>query len=195
MADFNEQPAFEIGRRLEARESYAWFVVLRPSAEPEEALDNFLAELSAVLAQPVRIVQGVAPSLEQVLTELSEPGGDPVLISGLDQADMDYWRALDINRSGLLRVGPVVLWLSSAGLTCLCTHAPNLRSFIGGSIFYLSAQGEALTDNERRQRISDLEAHFQMTASEVIRRAESGTLPGEPHFVEWLVLLGRGDLV
>jgi len=100
MADFIEQPAFEIGRRVEVRESYAWFVLLRPSAEPEEALDNFLAELSAVLAQPVRIVPGVATSLEQVLAELSEPRGDPVLMSGLDQADMDYWRALDINRSG-----------------------------------------------------------------------------------------------
>jgi hypothetical protein len=117
------------------------------------------------------------------------------VISDLDQADANYWRALDINRSGLLRLGPVILWLSSMGLTGLCEHAPNIRSFVGGSIVYLGILGDAMTASERQQRISDLESHFQITSAEVILQAESGTLPTEPHFIEWLVLLDRGDLV
>jgi hypothetical protein len=195
MADFIEQPAFEIGRRIEIRRFYAWFVVLKPTAESEPALENFVAELCAVLGQPVRAVHYKSPSLDEIRSELNKASSDPVVITDLEQADDDYWRVLDVNRSGLFRRGPVVLWLSSLGLTRLCGFAPNLRSFIGGSIFYLGVHGEALTESERRQRISDLEAHFNMTAPEVIRRAESGTLPVEPHFVEWLVLLGRGDLV
>jgi hypothetical protein len=52
-----------------------------------------------------------------------------------------------------------------------------------------------MTSTERQERLADLESHFQISGSEVIAQAEAGTLPPEPHFVEWLVLLGRGDLV
>lgn len=194
MTDFIEEPAFDIGRRIEMRGPYAWLVVLKPAAEAESALDGFVAEFSASLDRPVRIIHGDAP-FEKLRSDLNAPGSDPVLISDLDQADANFWRALDVNRSGLLRVGPVILWLSSVGLTRLCRYAPNIRSFVGGSIFYLGMDGEVMTANERQQRISDLESHFQITSAEVILRAESGTLPTEPHFVEWLVLLDRGDLV
>ena len=98
MTDFVEEPAFEIGRRLEMRGPYAWFVVLKPPAEAEPAIDTFVAELSAVLDQPVRVIRGTALSLEQLRTELNAPASDPVLMSDLDNADADLWRALDINR-------------------------------------------------------------------------------------------------
>jgi hypothetical protein len=195
MRDFIEEPAFEISRRVEIRGTYAWFVVLKPAEDTERTLEDFIAELSAVLDRPVRIVPGMTVPLERLRIELHQSAGDPVVIPDLDQADADRWRALDVNRSGYLRRGPVVLWLSSVGLTSLCEFAPNIRSFIGGSIFYLGANGEAMTVAECKQRISELELHFNMTSADVILRAESGTLPTEPHFVEWLVLLGRGDLV
>ena len=186
--------AFEIGRRLEIRESYAWFVVLRP-AEDGDALENFVADLSAVLDQPVRVVPSSGSSFEKLRGDLGESAGDPVLIADLDEADAERWRALDVNRSAWLREGAVVLWLSAAGVANLCSYAPNIRSIVGGSIFYLGTDGGAMTVAERDQRIADLESHFQMNSAEVIRQAESGVLPTEPHFVEWLVLLGRGDLV
>ena len=186
MSDFIKKPAFEISRRVEIRGTYAWFVVLTPVEAAQRSLEDFVAELSAVLDQPVRIVHGMTVPLERLRIKLHQPSGDPVVIPDLNQADADHWRALDVNRSGYLRRGPVVLWLSSVGLTSLCEFAPNIRSFIGGSIFYLGAYGEAMTVKEREQRISELELHFQMTSKDVILRAESGTLPTEPHFVEWL---------
>ena len=195
MTDFIQEPAFEIGRRVEIRGPYSWFVVLKPVAEAESALDIFVAGLSAVLDQPVRVIHGIPLSPDILRGELNAPESDPVLISDLDKADANFWRALDINRSALLRVGPVVLWLSSAGLTKLCEYAPNVRSFVGGSIEYLGIQGDAMTAGERKRRITELESQFQITSAEVILRAGSGTLPTEPHFVEWLVLLDRGDLV
>jgi hypothetical protein len=195
MTDFIKEPAFEIGRRVEIRGPYAWFVLLKPATDVESALDAFVAEFSAFRGQPVRILGDIVPTLEKLRSNLTHPATDPIVIVDLDQADADFWRAMDINRSGLLREGPVILWLSSVGLTGLCEHAPNIRSFVGGSIVYLGIQGDAMTASERQQRISDLESHFHITSAEVIRRAESGTLPTEPHFVEWLVLLDRGDLV
>jgi hypothetical protein len=192
MTDFLTEPAFEIGRRLEIRGSSAWFVVLRPA---EDALTNFLADLSAVLDQPVRVVRSSGSSFEKLRGDLRESAGDPVLVTDLDEADAERWRALDVNRSAWLREGAVVLWLSAAGVTNLCSYAPNIRSIVGGSIFNLGTDGGAMTVAEREQRIADLEVHFQMTSADVIERAQAGTLPGEPHFVEWLVLLDRGDLV
>ena len=194
MTDFLTEPAFEIGRRLEIRGSSAWFVVLRP-AEEEDAMANFVADLSAVLDQPVRVVRSSGSSFERLWSELGESACDPVLISDLDQADAERWRALDVNRSAWLREGAVVLWLSAAGVTNLCSYAPNIRSIVGGSIFNLGTDGGAMTVAERDQQIADLESHFEMNSAEVIKQAESGVLPSEPHFVEWLVLLGRGDLV
>ena len=194
MTDFLTQPAFEIGRRLEIRGSSAWFVVLRP-AEEEDALATFIANLSAVLDQPVRVVHSSGPSFEKLRGDLHEPAGDPVLITDLDEADDERWRALDVNRSAWLREGAVVLWLSAVGVTSLCSYAPNIRSIVGGSIFNLGTDGGAMTAADRDQQIADLESHFEMNSAEVIRQAESGVLPTDPHFVEWLVLLGRGDLV
>jgi hypothetical protein len=195
MTDFVKEPAFEIGRRVDIRGPFSWLVVLKPAAEVEAALDAFVSEFSAFLGQPVRILSGIAPTLGNLRSDLTHPATDPVVISDLDQADAGFWRALDINRSGLLREGPVILWLSSIGLTGLCDYAPNIRSFVGGSIVYLGIHGDVMTASERQQRISDLESHFGIPSSEVIRRAEAGTLPTEPHYVEWLVLLDRGDLV
>jgi hypothetical protein len=195
VTDFLTEPAFEIGRRLEIRGSSAWFVVLRPAEEEEDALANFVADLSAVLDQPVRVVRSFGSTFERLRSELGESACDPVLITDLDEADAERWRALDVNRSAWLREGAVVLWLSAAGVANLSSCAPNIKSLVGGSIFHLGTDGGAMTAAERDQRIADLESHFQMNSAEVISQAESGVLPTEPHFVEWLVLLDRGDLV
>jgi hypothetical protein len=194
VTDFLTQPAFEIGRRLEIRGSSVWFVVLQ-SAEEDDALANFVADLSAVLDQPVRVVRSSGSSFEKLRGDLNEPASDPVLITDLGEADAERWRALDVNRSAWLREGAVVLWLSAVGVTNLCSYAPNIKSIVGGSIFHLGSDGGVMTAAERDQQIADLESHFGMNSAEVIRQAESGVLPTDPHFVEWLVLLGRGDLV
>jgi hypothetical protein len=177
MTDFVEEPALE------------------PTADVKAALDAFVSEFSAFLGGQVRIIHGINRSLEELRSDLNDPANDPVVISDLDQADANLWSVLDINRSGLVREGPVILWLSTNGLTGLCEYAPNIRSFVGGSIVYLGIHGDVMTASERQQRISDLESHFGIASAEVILRAQSGTLPTEPHFIEWLVLLDRGDLV
>ncbi len=195
MTDFVVEPSFDIGRWIDIRGPYSWFVVLRPTKDAESALQGFTADLSAALDEPIRIIRPTGELIENLRAALCEPKGDTVLIADLDQVDAGTWSALDINRSGFARPGAVILWLSIVGLVGLCQHAPNIRSFVGGSIFYLGRHSEAMTTAERQQRISDLEMHFSMTSDEVVRLAETRTLPAEPHFVEWLVLLDRGDLV
>jgi hypothetical protein len=52
-----------------------------------------------------------------------------------------------------------------------------------------------LTSEERASNIAELEDYFQMTSEQAIEQAVAGTQPSDPLFVEWLVLLDRGDLV
>jgi len=190
---FLEQPAFEIGRRVEIRGGNTWLVVLGPD-RTNDSIAGFVADLSASLSRTVRVVIG-AGSMDGLLTALESPADDPVLIADLDGVDAKAWTVLDVNRSGLAREGAVILWLSSYGLANLSRFAPNLRSFVGGSIFPLSPDGSTLTPAERASRIAELEDHFRMTSEQAIAQAFAETQPPDPLFVEWLVLLDRGDLV
>jgi hypothetical protein len=190
---FLEQPAFEIGRRIEIRGGNTWVIVLGPDTT-NDSIAGFIADLSASLSRTVRVVTG-AGSMEGLLTALASPADDPVLITDLDGVDAEAWSALDVNRSGLAREGAVIVWLSSYGLANLSHFAPNLRSFVGGSIFPLSPDGSTLTPEERASRIAELEGHFRMTSEQAIAQAAAGTQPSDPLFVEWLVLVDRGDLV
>jgi hypothetical protein len=180
MADFMGGPAFDIGRRMEIRGPFSWFALLGSATDDTVAVEDLAAELGAVLEAQVRIVRYTGAA-EVLGSYLRRPASDPVLISNLDIADAEQWSALDINRSGFVREGPVILSLSVDSLTQLCTHAPNIRSFLGGSIFRVGTSGGAMTPAERQDRISSLESHFHISSAEVIKRAETGLLPTEPH--------------
>ena len=73
--------------------------------------------------------------------------------------------------------------------------APNLASWIGGSVWSIDLASDALDEEERRSRLATLREWSGLSDSEVVQMAQEGNLPAEPEYVEWLVLLGREDLV
>jgi hypothetical protein len=52
-----------------------------------------------------------------------------------------------------------------------------------------------MTQEERRVRLDAFSQHFALTDEEVVARAKRKSLPPDPEFVEWLILLDRADLV
>jgi len=48
---------------------------------------------------------------------------------------------------------------------------------------------------QRFARIAELEEWSGMTSKELISKGEGRTLGADPYYAEWLVLLGRGDLL
>ena len=76
---FLEQPAFEIGRRVEIRGGNTWVVVLGPDTT-NDSIAGFIADLSASLNGTVRAVTG-AGSMDGLLTALASPADDPVLMA------------------------------------------------------------------------------------------------------------------
>ena len=122
---------------------------------------------------------------------------------GFDQFDQDAWSKIDRDRSRLERPMTktvdidstiVVLVLSEKSFGALQSRAPDLASWIGGSVFELAPEAP-LASTAREARLDELRRWGDMTGDEVIRRATEGTLPADPYFAEWLVLLGRGDLL
>ncbi len=195
MSEFSSQSPVEIARRLEIRGEHAWLAVLIPSTNPESALDGLRAELSSLLRGSSRVLSLRQSSFEQLREALHHPDDDIVILSATPELEPDKWSSLDLMRSALERTGPVILWLPADAVPGLSKFAPNIRNFIGPSIFNAGPDGGIMSERERQKRIGELVQHYGLSNEEIVRRAESGTLPPEPHYIEWLVLLRRGDLV
>jgi len=195
--EFPAQSSVELSRRLEIRggNSSSWVAVLHPIADAQTVLDGLRDDLSSLLQKNTRILDLDTSSFEQLRKELHQPADDIVILTAVDELPPEKWSALDLMRSALERRGPLILWLSPGAFTTLSEFAPNIRSFIGPSIFAASPEGGIMTEEERKNRLGELALHYELTDAEIVHRAESGELPPEPEFVEWLVLLGRGDLI
>lgn len=197
MPEFPTEPPVEIARRLEIRgnDSSSWMAVLMPLLDSQLALDGLQADLSSVLQKPTRTIHVKQNSFEHLRADLHRPSDDIVILVGISDLTANEWSSVDLMRSALERPGPVVLWMSADAFDGLSEFAPNIRSFIGPSIFVVGPDGSLMTEGERLARLLELARHYGQSDEDVIRKAESGTLSLSPHFVEWLVLLGRGDLI
>jgi hypothetical protein len=73
--------------------------------------------------------------------------------------------------------------------------APNLASWLGGQVFMFPSHGETGVAAHREQRLAALRAWASRSDQEIVEAAHSGTLPPDPEYAEWLVLLGHGELL
>jgi hypothetical protein len=167
--------------------------------------DGALADsVSGALAEELRgfvgldVVHIVDPSGPRAIdfTVQQTDASSVVIIRGLGEFGESDWRHLDLLRSRLLRQGPLIFLLDSTAAEALVRWAPNLASWLGDSVFALVVEGVGhLSDAERESRIRDLEQQTGFTSREILERARIGTLPADPVFAEWLVLLKSPDLL
>lgn len=189
--------AFDVALRLEiiALGETIWMALVARDAPLGEVFPELLEELALMLGTQPRLIEVQGNDVKELRERLHQPSDDLALLSGLDRLDKTGWQTLDLNRSALERDGPVVLLLSSTALWNLSNHAPNIKSFLGTRIFPLAPENVLMTDEERAERLDELAKHYRLSGEQVIQQAEAGELPTDPNFVEWLVLLDRGDLV
>jgi hypothetical protein len=104
------------------------------------------------------------------------------------------WRLLDRRRSELARDGITVLITTSDSFDALMRVAPNLASWLGGSVFsYEDLDTQAM--QQREQRLAALRKWSGKTDDDILREVAEGRLPRDPEYAEWLILLGRGELL
>jgi len=193
--EFSSQPFVDIARRLDARGGHSWLAVLSPPTDSTVALDALQTELQSFLQVPTRVLSLETFTFEELLEAMQQPSDDAVVLAAGADLAPDRWSSLDLMRSALERTGPIVLWMAPDAVARLTEFAPNIRSFIGPSIYIAGPDGGLMDEAERQHRLKELEQHYGLSSEEIVRKAECKKLPPEPHFVEWLILLGRGDLV
>ena len=176
-------------------ESFGWGVLIRSDVGTENDLDALRGELQAQLGVPMRVIESAGHSVEDLVQMLREPPDDIVLVKGLDLWSDGEFESLDVMRSALARPGIVLLWARLSGLVRLFQRAPNLRSWIGGNVVRIEEDRGFMTSDEVRLRLETLSKHFGLTDEQVVAQAKDKSLPPDPEFAEWLILLGRADLV
>jgi hypothetical protein len=94
-----------------------------------------------------------------------------------------------------MRKRGVVLVLSSESAKTMFSYAPNIVSWLGSRVYSFLKDTELLSVEEIQERLTALREWSGLTDSQIIEMAETGILPSEPEYAEWLVLLERGDLI
>jgi hypothetical protein len=130
-----------------------------------------------------------------LLEELREVSSASVLILGLESWSDDQFASLDVNRSRLETGAFLLFQADPKTLGRFFEQAPNLRSYMGANVFVVAPDSALMSHEEVEDRLNQLRKHYGLTDQLVLEDARNGSLPAEPHFAEWLVLLERSELV
>lgn len=104
------------------------------------------------------------------------------------------WALLDRRRSSIAHRGLLIFVTTQSSFDELMRQAPNLASWLGGQVFAYS-DDEPQRSAHREQRLAALRAWASRSDAEILEAARQGTLPPDPEYAEWLVLLGHSDLL
>jgi len=169
-----------------------WIVLVAPSGSVEAIAADLADQLESLVEMKVERLE--VSSVDDLMKVIETHDESQLVLHGLDGLRPEDWRRVDMYRSRLARQPPIVLVLSDEAVRLLSWYAPNLRSWVGGSVFRVEPE-EGLSEERREQRLTALREHFGFDDAELERRARAGALPPEPDIAEWLVLIGRGDLI
>ncbi|HEX2686003.1 MAG TPA: hypothetical protein VHN14_05270 [Kofleriaceae bacterium] len=183
----------ELALRLIAiRGTAAYAAYLVAAGAAADAIDELCEELVAF--DPALAIEVLRPpGGEQLFVGLSKVTSEVVLIDAASYRDAD-WRLLDRRRSSLSRPGLMVFVTTPDSFGDLMQAAPNLSSWLGGFVFE-RPRDETWAEPARAQRLAALRSWAHKSDTDVIEAATRGQLPADPEYAEWLVLLGRGDLL
>lgn len=187
------EPAEVALRILASRGTSAYLACLVRPEEAANVITEVEAELRA-LDEHVNIRSLVSsPGAARLFHELPSLLAEVVLIGAESYGEMD-WRTVDRRRSALARDGVTVFFTTEPSFAVLMRVAPNLASWLAGLVFS-SGNVDAIATERREQRLVSLRAWAGRTDAQVILAAAEGRLSRDPEYAEWLVLLGRGDLL
>lgn len=187
---------FQIAQRVELRGAteHSWAVVLSDSPTQDVWSASLTIELETLTSSSVRTIVQSTLQIGDLRNALHSPSNFIAIVAAGNWTEADR-TAFDINRSAFERRGTILLWMTVDQLGELADVAPNIRSFIGTSMFFLGPDGSAMTEADRSRRISEPESHYLMTSEQMLRAAQAGQVLSQPQAIEWLIPLGRGDLI
>ena len=173
-----------------------WSLVIVEEAVLDETTEELREELSFLLedegAGSVRVFAASRAGLGLV-DQIALLGPDDIALLPL-RADIvaSVARSLDYGRGRLVGRSRGVILTSAAGVRTLAAEAPNFWSWVGPRVWSVDPRAGQI---DREARLASLREGSGMSDAEMLLRVEARTLKLDPVIAEWLVLLGKGDLL
>jgi len=151
-------------------------------------------ELEFVAELPTASIS-VADGVEDMLSRIGVVAEKTLILFGFASLRPEDWTRIDELRNLLQTASGLVLIMGLRDVELLQDHAPNLSSWLGGRVWRWSDAPTRLTEAEIQLRLATLRAEYGQTDEEVLSSARDGSLPRDPEYAEWLILLGHGRLL
>ncbi len=178
---------FELASRIVLDEpTSSWFIV---GVGGEDEVSLLSEELAALTGSQVPVRQ--VSDRETLVIAARETAA---VLSVYHAKAMIESLDLDGVRSSLRRPHAAVLAVPADQLSRVPTVAPHFMSWAGNRLFMV-ADDRFLDTAAREERLTALRGHYQVSDDEFLARVKQGSMGSEPEHAEWLVLLGRPDLL
>jgi hypothetical protein len=168
-----------------------WAAITFRRGELSDGLARIVGELEVADTPRRYVIVAASNSTEVIQNIVLHPHDTVVFVTGVEDLAREELEALDRKRNALLE-RTLLVCTNQEGLRNLALHAPNIYSWFAGQCFQFDVAEGVMNVQER---LESLRNHYRLSDTEVVERAAAGRLPPEPAFVEWLTLLGRGDLL
>jgi hypothetical protein len=170
-----------------------WSVLVAPPEQQQQSLIELEESIPIFIDEAVEII-AITPDVEAII-HIVQASEAYILLWQFDTWQPEQWQQFDYARSRFSHDKGGIILLTPNSAVQFQTYAPNFASWIGARVYELQLGLEILTEAESQQRLEALQQFTGKTDVDVIRLAEAGQLPRDPEYGEWLVLLGRGDLL
>jgi hypothetical protein len=171
-----------------------WTVLVTDDLDLNDVIEELSETLSIFAECNVKVISAQNGVLNLV-KEVIQSSEELVLIGNFENWSCEDWHQFDAARSQFSKPRGGFLILSDNSTELISNCAPNFCSWVGSRFYALDKNSEFLTISEREIRLSALRDWSGRSDAEVIACAEAHQLPPIPEYGEWLVLLGRGDLI
>jgi hypothetical protein len=175
-------------------EGNTWSVIIVDDQDLVNAVEELAESIEIFLECKIQSIDVDTTKIEFISGIESDT--DYILLWNFSNWSNTDWQELDYMRSRLdkgNRGG--ILILSQSAVEKMSSYAPNFSSWVGGRIFQMILGAEFLTTEESQSRLETLREWAGRSDTEIIELAKAHQLPSEPEYGEWLILLGRGDLI
>jgi hypothetical protein len=171
-----------------------WTILVVKTSDINEVVEEF-SETVSIFSECETKVISAQDGVSELVKQIVQSSADYLVLWNFETWNCEDWYRFDASRSNLSKPRGGMLVLSSTSAEIILNCAPNFCSWVGSRVYALDKNSEFLTDQERETRLSALREWSGRSDANVIESAESHELPLIPEYSEWLILLGRGDLI
>jgi hypothetical protein len=181
-----------VRRAIERTGGNSWLGLVVPDDRLADVVEQTAAGIA--LESELEVFRVDAPADAGALERATRRVG--ILVASLGDAwPPGSWGRLDALRSLLQREHRAVLVLSESAARHVFREAPHFTRLLTGSVWDLAPEPDEMNAADRLARLASLEQWANLSTADMIARAEARTLPADPEYAEWLVLVGRSDLL